>query len=110
LPRVRSMKSLTTERLYWVLVAGALTSWSLHFYRQFERPAIGWFEAAFGGWSVLPLSVMISASVVIMRIRAKTIASDPMGFYEKGAGRYVLVAMTLTASLGLILLSLRPHS
>jgi len=104
------MKSLTTERLYWVLVAGALTSWSLHFYKQIERPVIGWFEAAFGGWSILPLSVMITASIVILRIRARTISRDPEGFYEKGAGRYLVVALTLTASLGLILLSLRPHS
>ena len=104
------MKSITTERLYWVLVAGALISWSLHFYRQFERPAVGWFEAAFGGWSVLPLGVMAAASIVLARIRAKTLARDPTGLYEKGAARYFLVALTLTASLGLILLSLRPHS
>ena len=107
---VETMKSITTERLYWVLMAGALISWSLHFYRQFERPAIGWFEAAFGGWSMLPLGVITAASIMLLRIRAKSIASDPIGFYEKGAARYFLVALTLTGSIGLILLSLRPHS
>ena len=107
---VETMKSITTERLYWVLMAGALLSWSLHFYRQFERPSIGWFEAAFGGWSMLPLGVITSASIMLLRIRTKSVGRDPIGFYEKGAARYFLIALTLAASLGLILLSLRPHS
>ncbi len=46
------MKYITTERLGWILAAEALTTWSLHFYKQFERPAVGLFEGSFGGWRV----------------------------------------------------------
>ena len=95
------MKYITTERLGWLLAAGALTAWSLHFYKQFERPAVGLFEAAFGGWSVLPLSVVIATATVIMRKKA----IDTPRFYEEGSGRYLLIALVMVASFGLILLA-----
>jgi hypothetical protein len=99
------MKYLNTKRLCWLLAAAALIGWSLHFYKQWDRPTVGWFEATFGSWSMLPIGVVYAVS----RLRAKTIGDEPIGFYKKGAGRYFLVALTVTASFGLLFLGLRAY-
>jgi len=99
------MKYINIERLCWLLTAAALIGWSLHLYKQMERPTIGWFEAAFGSWSMLPISVVYAVS----RVRAKVLVDEPTGFFENGAGRYFLLALTMTASFGLIFLGLRAY-
>ena len=99
------MKYISIERLCWLLAAAALIAWSLHFYEQFERPTIGWFEAAFGSWNMLPIGVVYA----VYRVRAKVIVDEPPGSFENGSSRYLLLALAMTASIGLIFLGLRAY-
>jgi hypothetical protein len=54
---------------------------------------------------VLPLSVVIATTTVIMRKKA----IDTPRFYEEGSGRYLLIALVMVAFFGLILLGARAH-